>query len=206
MSTDTEVLIRGDAAARAVPVDLIHRPGAAPMTPVGPWAEKLTETRLQARNDGMDEGWQEGRRLGLHEARVENERRAREMVVAFDRLMDRLQAKLDDLEQDLVTKAVDVALEVAALILQREVAAATESGLEAIRRCLAIAPEATDLVARLHPDDAAQMEQVMEVAGRRVTIVADPGLAVGDAVVSADDSIIDGRIAEALGRVAEVLR
>ena len=48
----------------------------------------------------MDEGWQEGRRLGLHEARVENERRAREMVVAYDRLMDRLQATLDDLEQD----------------------------------------------------------------------------------------------------------
>ncbi|MEL7157541.1 MAG: FliH/SctL family protein, partial [Actinomycetota bacterium] len=92
------------------------------------------------------------------------------------------------------------------LVLDREVAAATDPGLDSIRRCLAVAPEATDLVARLHPDDAASMELVMEVAGRRVAIVADPNLSIGEAVVEADDSVIDGRISEALERVAQVLR
>ena len=80
MSTDTDVvLLRGDAAAQAVPVDFIHRPptvgGAAP---VGPWAERLSETKAQAR----EEGWQEGRRLGLHEARVESQRQAEALAIA----------------------------------------------------------------------------------------------------------------------------
>ncbi|MEM9131540.1 MAG: FliH/SctL family protein [Actinomycetota bacterium] len=202
MSTDSDVLIRGDAAAQAVPVDLIHRPpSAGAATPVGPWAERLSESQAQAR----EEGWQEGRRLGLHEARVESQRQAEALAVHVDRVLERVQSSLDEMEESLVTKAVEVALEVAALILDREVAAATEPGLDAIRRCLAIAPDATDLVARVHPDDAAQLGEVMAVAGRQVTVVADPGLAVGDAVVQADDSVIDGRMSESLRRVAEVL-
>ncbi len=201
MSNNSDVLIRGDAADQAVPVDLIHRPPSVGVAPVGPWAEKLDESKAQAQS----EGWQEGRRLGMHEARVESQRRAQALSVNVDRVLERLQSSLDELEESLVAKAVDVALEVAALVLDREIAAADEPGLDAIRRCLAIAPDATDLVARVHPDDAAGLEEVMAVSGRRVTVVADPGLAVGDAVVQADDSVIDGRVAESLRRVAEVL-
>lgn len=202
MSTNTDILIRGAAADQAVPVDFIHRPPAVGSTiPTGPWAENLTETKAQAHQ----EGWQEGRRLGLHEVRAESQRQAKVFAVSVDRVLDRLQSSLDELEESLVAKAVDVALEVAALVLEREVAAATEPGLDAIRRCLRIAPDATDLLARVHPNDAAGMDEIMTVSGRRVTIVADPGLAVGDAVVQADDSVIDGRVSESLKRVAEVL-
>ena len=105
----------------------------------------------------------------------------------------------------MATEAVDLALQIAEAVLGRELAVASDPGADAIARCLEIAPSTGDLVARLHPDDATRLGEVLGLADRQLTVVADPSLQPGDAVVTINDSMIDARLAEALRRVGEVL-
>jgi flagellar assembly protein FliH len=65
-------------------------------------------------------------------------------------------------------------------------------------------PDAPVATLRLHPVDATA-PAVTDLAARGVTVVADPSLAPGDAVVDAGDQVVDLRFGPALERVERAL-
>jgi flagellar assembly protein FliH len=181
--------------------------------------ETLAErTRAAARAQGYAAGWAEGRRRALDDA--QSTRAAQEALAATERVaqlgeQDRLvaallaaaeQARADfDRRYDaLAGQALDLALRIAEEVLQREVGVADDAGADALRRALAPVDPRVTVTVRLNPADHDRLDPgVLE--GRPVTVVADPGVARGDAVAETDDGLVDATVSGALARVREVL-
>ncbi len=202
----TDILIRGDEAARAQPIDLVGREPAAPLNAVGPWAEQLNALHESARQQGYQQGRAEGQSRGVEEGRQQMAELGDSVRSAVDRLLAKLESGVNDVGDRLAAQTVDLALEIAEAVLGREVSASEDPGAEAIARCLEMAPATGDLFARLHPADAAELGRVEGLADRGLMITADPSLQRGDAVVTINDATIDARLSESLRRVAEALR
>lgn len=174
-------------------------------------------TQSAARAQGYAVGWSQGRREAAEEAErtarfaaeqrlADDERRATEHAVALAALeaaaagfaaatavvADRVEAAAAGLAYDL-TEA----------LLDRELALAGP-GVDAVRRALALLPPTGAVRVRLAPRDASS-EATAALAGHGVPVLADPALAPGEAVVEADDHVLDGRFSTALDRVRAAL-
>ena len=208
MSPDQDVLIRGDEAARARPVDLLSRSSAGTLTnaglnPVGPWAQEAQKIQDSARTEGFELGRQEGHAIGRREGREQSIAQLRAMV---ESVLTQIDERSEQLCHRMATDAVDLALEIAAAIIGRELATADDPGADAIARCLEVAPTSGDLVARINPEDAVCLGDVLAVADRRLKVIPDERLESGSAIVTIDETTIDARVSTAMERVAEVLR
>jgi len=182
---------------------------------LGPLAER---TRAAARAEGYATGWAEGRRVAAATAQRETAERRAELddlralaaerqdlaLAALRTAVDRAQLELRDREAALGVAAVDLALDLVAAFLGRELELATEPGLDAVRR--AVAPVETDvrIVVRLHPDDLATLHPDAD-PDPRVTLLADPALTRGDAVAETEDRVVDATVAAALARIRAVV-
>jgi flagellar assembly protein FliH len=107
-----------------------------------------------------------------------------------------------ELTAELETAASRLAFEIAEAVIGREVALASNPGLDAVTRALALAPNAAEVTVRLHPDDAAAVEGW---EGRAVTVVPDPTIERGGCLLDAGPSRIDARISSAIARVRAAL-
>ena len=197
-----QILIRGEAAARAQRVDLVAGIAPGAMGAVGPWADQLDD----ARDSGFERGREEGLAAGLEDARRQNEEQQAELVAAVNALLEELERRAEDLGRQLADQTADLALEIADAVLNREVAAADDPGADAIARCLDLVPSTGCLVARLSPADAAGLGDVPGLGDRQLVVAADPTLSPGDAIVSVDQITVDARLSESLRRVGEALR
>ncbi len=92
------------------------------------------------------------------------------------------------------------AVDIAELVLGRELADRPGSAIAAVRRALAAAGDAPVRVVRLHPDDVALVDVVV-AEHPALRFVADAALERGDAVADLTDGSIDARIGAALDRV-----
>lgn len=211
-------LVRGAAAADlpAAPLegllDPLQRSGIDQLAAVA---------RQDARAEGYAVGWAQGRRAAeeaaQREALLTEVERAEYAARAANELtcaLRALSAAADALEGRAVTPAealgaeiVAGAFELARALLGRELTLATDPGMDAIRRALALAPENRPVTARLHPDDASVARAGLATAdlGRDVLIVADPTIERGGAVVDCDATRVDAQLGPALERVREVL-
>lgn len=206
MSPSNDILIRGDEAAKAKPIDLVHRPEPGQVGAVGPWADQVNDARESARRSGFEQGRKEGYAVGLEHGRRQVEQKLAGLARSVDALMAAVDERCNEVGDRLAAGTTALALEIAEAVLRREVALAADPGAEAIVRCLELAPSTGDLVARLHPDDAANVGDVLGLGERKLTIVDDPSLDRGDAVVTIDDATIDARLSESLRRVGEALQ
>ncbi len=170
-----------------------------------------------ARAQGYARGWAEGRSAALALAAAEQGRRdrdhqdeqaravaevrtaARALVGAAERCDDAIRRHLDEL----AASAVDLALQLAEAVLEREVRTAGDPGADALRRALAALPGEVPVTVRLHPDDLAALDPGW--LDGRVSVCPDPCLARGDAVAETDRNLVDATLAGALARVREVL-
>jgi len=171
-----------------------------------------------ARAQGYVTGWAEGRRLALARATEEAEsvRRAAELdrdrrdaehaqaLAALDAAVAQVQVQLAEALADLADRVVPVALDLAAAIVGREVATATDPGADALQRALTQVDPAVAVTVRMHPEDRALLDPTL-LAERTVTVVADPSLSRGDAVAETPDHVVDATLATALERVRGVL-
>ncbi|MET0191061.1 MAG: hypothetical protein ABW212_18825 [Pseudonocardia sediminis] len=168
--------------------------------------------RASARAQGYAVGWAEGRRDADAAARDEAEAAARE-------------AAARDAQRSAEHAAAVAALHGAAQALRDEVARtcrrvdeqASALALELVAELLgSVAPDVTDVLARvtgqlpahamctvrLHPDVAVAADGLRDLG---VTVVGDRALSRADAVVEADDHVVDLRVGEALHRLRGVL-
>lgn len=200
------VLLKGEAAAAAEPVTMISR-SVAVVESTGPWIADLNEVREEAKESGFAQGLGEGRQAGRVAAEEQASVRASNAISALDELMNAMETREETLGTEFSDHVTDLAVTVAEAILSRELSVSRDPGKEAIARCLVDAPKGGEVVANLNPKDIellGHLESVLD--GRPVSIIPDPTLLPGDAMVQIGETRIDGRLAEAMNRVREVLR
>jgi flagellar assembly protein FliH len=179
-------------------------------------------TRDAARAQGYTVGWAEGRRRAAEEARLADaervagweraeEQRAAEhaaAVAALARAARDLQEQASAVARQVEDSALALARELTRALVGHELRVAEDPGVDTVRRALVLLPEGTPdqlpVTLRLHPDVAAA-PVARDVGGHGVRVVGDPTLAVSDAVVETDDSLVDARLTTALERVLAVL-
>ena len=176
-------------------------------------------TRSAARSQGYAVGWTEGQRAAREAARVKAEaddaaRAAAEAVradehraavAALELAAGRLHDTVAALSATVEEHASALAWELTRELVGHELRSV--SGPDVVRRALQLTPTEPVARMRLHPDQLAELTvaDLAELADRGVAAVPDPTLAWGDALVDADDHVIDLRVRTALDRVREVL-
>ncbi|HET7327455.1 MAG TPA: FliH/SctL family protein [Nocardioidaceae bacterium] len=175
-------------------------------------------TRLAAKAQGYAVGWAEGRQAAqaraeeeAREARLRREQELRrasaeqaDATAALLRAAARLEESFSSACTRVEERAVELALILTEAILDREAAAASDPGAEALRRALALVPAGCSATVRLHPTDLAGLDR-SALPADTVTLVGDPTLARGDAVAETDTLVVDAAISTAMARVREAL-
>lgn len=185
----------------------------------------VEQARRAAEAAGRASGHAEGYAAGLATAAAEAEVRAAQvsreqaaaqaqhsaqlahavslLAGAADEFRAKQQLSLADLE-DVV---IDLALSIARAVLARELAVSADPGAEALARALALAPDGCAVTVRMHPQDAAVLRDLSEVApGRELVVLADPAVEPGGCVAEAAGRHVDAQLGTALDRVSAVLR
>jgi len=232
-SSDARVL-RGAAATAVRPARMDAELTASPFAVddavdarlVDPHLEQVVaglaaRAAAQARREGHAQGLREGRAAAAAEAaeRAAQDARRREAEQAardaeHARAVALLLAAAEELRAheavavaEVEDAVVDLALHVARAVLDHELTASTDPGREAVARALALAPDGGHVVLRLHPDDAACLRGLDDLAGGRVLVVsADSSVERGGCVAETAGRRIDAQLGTALARVQEVLR
>lgn len=180
----------------------------------------VDETRAAARAQGYAVGWAEGRRAAEEQAeaaatayaaqqRAAEERREAEHRAAVDALQaatEQLTAATAAACARVEEHALEVAVALTEELLGHELRVAEAPGVDAVRRALALMPGEPVVRIRVSPEDGhgPALAELGELAGA-ATVVLDPALRRGDAVVETDGSVLDARVSGAMERVREVL-
>lgn len=204
------------SAAAALP--LARQVVLSPLTAI---PEHLLEpARERACSEGYAAGWAQGRRDAAAEAlRAEEQAQQaqqnrdaahRSSCEALHRAASALESHVEPNIDEMADLLAGAAFTLAEAILGREIELSPEPGRDAVRRALGSVPGGRPVTVSLHPSDLAEVSVTMgaesEVEGRRVSFVADPRLARGDALASSDVTDIDARISAALDRAREALQ
>jgi flagellar assembly protein FliH len=198
-------ILRADQAV-AVPLELPdldeqRLPGAPTGTAAPPpvWSA--------AYRDGYDQGLSAGRTEGLargaEEAAAEVSRAASRSIEALRAEVSAAVASQQDAVDRLERAALDLALEVAEMVVGHHVAAGDDPGTEALARALGAVRASGPLVAHLHPEDLALMGS--PEGGEDLELVADPGVGRGGCILDAGACRVDATFASALDRVRRAL-
>lgn len=172
-------------------------------------------TRAAARSQGYAVGWAQGRREATESARLvaeEADRRRtaeearreaehRAVVAALEAATAELHGVLAAACTRVEDRASELALELTRELVGHELAVSDAPGEHVVRRALTLLPDRGVARLRLHPDVAATVTGLPTT----VTVVADPVLGLGDALVETDEHVVDLRIGSALDRLREVL-
>jgi flagellar assembly protein FliH len=178
-------------------------------------------------NEGFRRGYETGHAEGLRAGRAEGYLAGHEQGVAAGQeaglgeavnrvipVIEQIEAVRTELQQrdavvldDITTSVVDLAIGAVRALLDRELAVSAAPARDAIARALRLAPERRDVSVRVHPDDAESLGELDRLApGRAFTVVYDPAVERGGAVVEVGSCSIDAQVSPALERVIAALR
>lgn len=169
--------------------------------------------------DGYRTGYEAGRQAGEEAGRaaaaasIEAERRQRAaewaaLLSAAAAAVEDGRRQLAEVADALAERSAEAAFRLTEVLVGRELALATNPGVDAVARALAAAPTGVALDLHLHPGDAADLdlEAVEALAGPRdVTVVPDPAVTPGGCRAVAGTTEVDADLARALDRVRAVL-
>lgn len=173
-------------------------PGSGPVTV----AARIDE----ARQNGYTEGYQAA--LGEIAAAEAAGRAAqlRRVADAFVAAADGVTAARVDAVQVAATEAVELALQLAEALVQREIEG-RNGAADALRRAIAIAPDDEQAMElRIHPDSSISEDEIRAIApGVALTVVNDARIEAGGCVLTAGPCRIDAQIGPALDRARAAL-
>ena len=125
---------------------------------------------------------------------------------ALSRSVDAARSAYEDRVAQLETAVPRFAFELLEALFGRESELAVDPGREAVARALALDETTLPAVARLSPDDAATLGDLSDLASSRpLTVVADPAVEPGGALVEVGSTTIDSQLTRALERVRAVM-
>jgi flagellar assembly protein FliH len=238
MTTSTRGSVVRGAAATALPVARLTADLRRPLLLAGGHAdarladptlerafdEVANEVRAAARAEGYAIGWAAGVRdateaVNATAATAEAVRQsaADAQVRAVRGALQGLAQATQSLEHRAVTPAnelrdavLQAAVELTETLLGRELALATEPGMDALRRSLDLLPVGRPVTVRLHPADSSAVRDALAAMpagelGRDVIVVADPSIEPGGCIADCDATRVDAQLSTALDRVRQVL-
>jgi flagellar assembly protein FliH len=133
-------------------------------------------------------------------ARVEN------AITALGRTVDAARSAYEERSAQLESAVPRFAFELLEALFGRESMLAVDPGREAVARALALDESYLPVVARLSPDDADTVGDIAELSpSRTLTVVADPAVEPGGALVEIGSTTIDSQLSRALERVRAVI-
>lgn len=202
--------------------DMRTRPVAVRMTPLAYpelVKDETPEVRERARVQGHAAGYAAGRKAATETLANDRAQLRAEADRALGVQIDGLRSAVDAVRQaagELNTQTamslegteeavLSAAIEIAGMILGRAITEDREgAAVAALRRALEAAGPMPIRIVRLHPDD---LELVSMVAQDEpgLQLVADRGIARGDAMVDLPDGVVDASIASAVERVRRAL-
>lgn len=178
-----------------------------------PELRTVEATHDSARAQGYAVGWAQGRRDAAAAVRAEAEQQAAAVAATEARREAEHAAAVAALHEAAAQahralaetcRRVDEQASVMALELTRELVGAVGADpVHLLDRVIGLLPHHAVVSVRLNPAIAAVAG---ELADHGITVVADPSLALGDAVAHAEDHVVDLRVDETIARLAEVLR
>ncbi|MFZ0249318.1 MAG: FliH/SctL family protein [Acidimicrobiales bacterium] len=158
---------------------------------------------------GYEAGYADGQRAAETEARETERRSTARVDTAVSALCRAAHAARLAYEErsGILERAVpQFAFALLEELFGRESVLAVDPGRDAIARALALDDGMLPAVARLSPGDAAVVGDLADLApSRQVTVVADPTVEPGGALVEIGSTTIDSQLAHALRRVRAVL-
>ena len=163
--------------------------------------------------DAYNQGYEAGYAAGLQEQAnielVEQKNRTDNKLETLDSALTAVEAELLANAERLADAVCARVFDLVELVIGREVAGSDDPGADALKRCLAVAPNTGDLVAYLNPQDmdtlAPDIADGLKIGSRNLEVVADQRVRSGDAMVLVNEQIIDGRLGKAFDRLVEVL-
>lgn len=162
-----------------------------------------------ARRVAFDQGYAEGldaARADIEAATADANKRVRRSLAALCAAIDAFEVRETTALADVEDAVVTGAFQLAGAVLQRELAVAADPGGEAIARALRLAPARGDVVARLHPDDAATLGMGrVATRSRAIEVVADDSVEPGGCVLEVGETEVDAQLSAALANIASAL-
>jgi flagellar assembly protein FliH len=191
----------------------VRRGALDPATPID-YASLLPAALLESAVDrghaaGYEAGYAEGRRAAEEAAELAERDGAARIDQAASALTQSAQAArlaYEERSAQLESAVPRFAFELLEVLFGRESVLAVDPGRDAVARALALDESTLPVVARLSPGDAAAIGDLAELTPcRPVTVVADPSVEPGGALVEVGSTTIDSQLSRALDRVREVM-
>lgn len=197
------------------PDRVIRRPSrTVPMSPLAPAPPVAAAPNPSSTATPMDaiveaarrEAFEEGRRAGAAEVRssVETARAAmaRRTAMQLEEASRQVAALRAQVVDEVVNDLSGLVVDLAEVLVGRELAMGESAAREAIARALALAPVGPELVVSVHPDCGLEDDDIAGAAvGRHVTILRDPSIDLHGCRILAGGCQIDAQIPAALERV-----
>ena len=155
---------------------------------------------------GYDDGYAEGLAAAVADAagiREEEVRRATAALSALSRAVAAAEEAERTMRAEIQAAAPKLAFALVEALLGRELALATNPGREAVARVLALDEGMQPATVRMNPTDIAAFGE--DDLGRVVSVVADPAVEPGGAVVEIGRATLDAQLGPAVERVREIL-
>jgi flagellar assembly protein FliH len=155
---------------------------------------------------GYDDGYAEGLAAAVADAagiREEEVRRATAALSALSRAVAAAEEAERTVRAEVQAAAPRLAFALVEALLGRELALATNPGREAVARVLALDEGMQPATVRMNPTDIAAFGE--DDLGRVVSVVADPAVEPGGAVVEIGRATLDAQLGPAVERVREIL-
>jgi flagellar biosynthesis/type III secretory pathway protein FliH len=202
----TRRVIPGEQAG-ALSVPSLVAPADDPLSPL----ERATGEpgRPEVFDEACRRAFDEGYRTALEAANRQGEERqaaarkvAEQVAEAALKVAQERQALVDEAVAD----AVDLALDLLAVLLGREIDQSTSPTRDALVRALSLVPEGEDLVVRMAPGTPLTEEEVRQLAPTaRVRLIEDASVEEHGCVVETGRCRIDAQLSSALERVRRQL-
>ncbi len=158
---------------------------------------------------GYDAGYADGQRdaeAAVRDAERASVARVDNAVNALRRSVDAARSAYEERSAQLESEVPRFAFELLESLFGRESVLAVDPGREAVARALALDETHLPAVARLSPADVDAITELTELApSRPLTVVADPTIEPGGALVEIGSTTIDSQLSAALERVRAVI-
>jgi flagellar assembly protein FliH len=157
---------------------------------------------------GYEAGYADGQRdaeAAAGDAERDSAARVESAVSALRRSVDAAQSAYEERSAQLEGAVPRFAFELLETLFARESAIAVDPGREAIIRALALDESTLPAIARLSPEDADTIGELADLSSRPLTVIADPTVEPGGALVEIGSTTIDTQLSHALQRVRAVM-
>ena len=168
---------------------------------------EIEDVERRAYEEGFAQGRAAGMAAGRAEGKAEHDQaiaRANAQVARLEQVFGSLSRPLQDVDAQVESELVNLALTVARQLVRRELRIDPAQVIAIIRETVALLPAATrDIRVHLHPEDAAVVRERLAAttAERAWSIIEDPVMTRGGCRVTTDTAQIDARLETRINEV-----